>query len=178
MNIQDFKFTDDQKKFVNDELDRLKKLENKSQTEDLILTLVSNIESGTPTKQQISSFERIMKNEFKKYKARLELEKIKEDEKKLLAGLKKDAQAAQVKDRKKREHKLISIGALFEMVDFPTEDKGIITGLLLNAIQSAKSNPNYFDNLKISGDKFISEREQSKREKSTLIDNSGTTMQD
>lgn len=178
MNIQDFKFTDDQKKFVNDELDRLKKLENKSQTEDLILTLVSNIESGTPTKQQISSFERIMKNEFKKYKARLELEKIKEDEKKLLAGLKKDAQAAQVKDRKKREHKLISIGALFEMVDFPTEDKGIITGLLLNAIQSAKSNPNHFDNLKISGDKFISEREQSKREKSTLIDNSGTTMQD
>ena len=77
MNIEDFKFTEDQKKFVTEEIDRLKKLENKSQTEEIILTLVSNIESGTPTKQQISSFERIMKNEFKKYKARLELEKIK-----------------------------------------------------------------------------------------------------
>lgn len=82
MNIEDFKFTEDQKKFATEEIDRLKKLENKSQTEEIILTLVSNIESGTPTKQQISSFERIMKNEFKKYKARLELEKIKEDEKK------------------------------------------------------------------------------------------------
>ena len=67
MNIEDFKFTEDQKKFVTEEIDRLKTLENKSQTEELILTLVSNIESGTPTKQQISSFERIMKNEFKKY---------------------------------------------------------------------------------------------------------------
>ena len=66
MNIEDFKFTEDQKKFVTEEIDRLKKLENKSQTEEIILTLVSNIESGTPTKQQISSFERIMKNEFKK----------------------------------------------------------------------------------------------------------------
>ena len=80
MNIQDFKFTEDQKKFVSEEIDRLKKLDTKNQTEELILNLVSNIESGKPTKQQISSFERIMKNEFKKYKARLELEKIKEDE--------------------------------------------------------------------------------------------------
>ena len=112
MNIEDFKFTEDQKKFVTEEIDRLKKLENKSQTEEIILTLVSNIESGTPTKQQISSFERIMKNEFKKYKARLELEKIKEDEKKLLAGLKKEAQVAQAKDRKKRDGLLIPLWIL------------------------------------------------------------------
>src|SRR5690606_36612772 len=177
MAIENLKFTEDQKKFVTDEISRLKGLENRNQTEDLILSLVKSIESGSPTKQQISSFERVMKNEFKKHKARLELDKIKEDEKKLLAGLKKDAQAAQVKDRKKREHKLISIGALFEMVDFPTEDEGIITGLLLSAIQTAKSNSNHLDNLKISGDKFISEREQSKREKSSLVDNSGTAIQ-
>ena len=174
MNIEDFKFTEDQKKFVTEEIDRLKKLENKSQTEEIILTLVSNIESGTPTKQQISSFERIMKNEFKKYKARLELEKIKEDEKKLLAGLKKEAQVAQAKERKKREHKLITIGALFEMVDFPSEDKGIITGMLLSAIENAKNNPSYFDSLKASGDKFINDREQAKKSKSTLVDNSGS----
>lgn len=174
MNIEGFKFTDDQKKFVTEELDRLKKLENKNQTEDIILTLVSNIESGTPTKQQNSSFERIMKNEFKKYKARLELDKIKEDEKKLLAGFKKDAQVAQAKDRKKREHKLITIGALFEMVDFPSEDKGIITGMLLKALESSKNNSNYFDDLKAIGDKFINDREQSKKAKSTLVDNSGS----
>ena len=174
MNIEDFKFTEDQKKFVTEEIDRLKKLENKSQTEEIILTLVSNIESGTPTKQQISSFERIMKNEFKKYKARLELEKIKEDEKKLLAGLKKEVQVAQAKDRKKREHKLITIGALFEMVDFPSEDKGIITGMLLSAIENAKNNSSYFDSLKASGDKFINDREQAKKSKSTLVDNSGS----
>ena len=174
MNIEDFKFTEDQKKFVTEEIDRLKKLENKSQTEEIILTLVSNIESGTPTKQQISSFERIMKNEFKKYKARLELGKIKEDEKKLLAGLKKEVQVAQAKDRKKREHKLITIGALFEMVDFPSEDKGIITGMLLSAIENAKNNPSYFDSFKASGDKFINDREQAKKSKSTLVDNSGS----
>ena len=135
---------------------------------------IEKIESGTPTKQQISSFERIMKNEFKKYKARLELEKIKEDEKKLLAGLKKEAQVAQAKDRKKREHKLITIGALFEMVDFPSEDKGIITGMLLSAIENAKNNSSYFDSLKASGDKFINDREQAKKSKSTLVDNSGS----
>ncbi|HEE5902733.1 conjugal transfer protein TraD [Acinetobacter baumannii] len=172
MNLENFKFTNDQKTFVTDEIERLKKLENKSQNEDLILSLVSAIESGSPTKQQISSFERVMKNEFKKYKARLELEKIKEDEKKLLASLKKEAQAAQAKDRKKREHKLISIGALFEMVDFPTEDKGIITGLLLDAMEKAKSNNGLFQQFKISGDKFITEREQSRKAKSTVVDNS------
>ncbi|HCU1834454.1 TPA: conjugal transfer protein TraD [Acinetobacter baumannii] len=172
MNLENFKFTNDQKTFVTDEIERLKKVENKSQNEDLILSLVSAIESGSPTKQQISSFERVMKNEFKKYKARLELEKIKEDEKKLLASLKKEAQAAQAKDRKKREHKLISIGALFEMVDFPTEDKGIITGLLLDAMEKAKSNNGLFQQFKISGDKFITEREQSRKAKSTVVDNS------
>ncbi|MCI2319056.1 conjugal transfer protein TraD [Acinetobacter baumannii] len=178
MAIENLKFTEDQKKFVTDEISRLKGLENRNQTEDLILSLVKSIESGSPTKQQISSFERVMKNEFKKHKARLELEKIKEDEKKLLASLKKDAQAAQaaqVKDRKKREHKLISIGALFEIVDFPTEDKGIITGVLLKALESYKSNPQHFDSLKIAGDKFIADREQSKKSKSTLVDNSGST---
>ncbi|WP_104511592.1 conjugal transfer protein TraD [Acinetobacter indicus] len=175
MAIENLKFTEDQKKFVTDEISRLKGLENRNQTEDLILSLVKCIESGSPTKQQISSFERVMKNEFKKHKARLELEKIKEDEKKLLASLKKDAQAAQVKDRKKREHKLISIGALFEIVDFPTEDKGIITGVLLKALESYKSNPQHFDSLKIAGDKFIADREQSKKSKSTLVDNSGST---
>ena len=172
MAIENLKFTEDQKKFVTDEISRLKGLENRNQTEDLILSLVKSIESGSPTKQQISSFERVMKNEFKKHKARLELEKIKEDEKKLLASLKK---AAQVKDRKKREHKLISIGALFEIVDFPTEDKGIITGVLLKALESYKSNPQHFDSLKIAGDKFIADREQSKKSKSTLVDNSGST---
>ena len=115
-----------------------------------------------------------MKNEFKKYKARLELEKIKEDEKKLLAGLKKEAQVAQAKDRKKREHKLITIGALFEMVDFPSDDKGLITGMLLSAIENAKNNSSYFDSLKASGDKFINDREQAKKSKSTLVDNSGS----
>ncbi|WP_171252099.1 conjugal transfer protein TraD, partial [Acinetobacter baumannii] len=80
-----------------------------------------------------------------------------------------------VKDRKKREHKLISIGALFEIVDFPTEDKGIITGVLLKALESYKSNPQHFDSLKIAGDKFIADREQSKKSKSTLVDNSGST---
>ncbi|ENX24870.1 hypothetical protein F892_00020 [Acinetobacter vivianii] len=172
MNLESFKFTNDQKTFVAEEIERLKKLENKTQTEDIILTLVSSIESGSPTKQQISSFERVMKNEFKKYKARLELDKIKEDEKKLLASLKKEAQVAQAKDRKKREHKLISIGALFEMVDFPTEDKGIITGLLLDAMEKAKSNNGLFQQLKISGDKFITEREQSRKAKSIVVDNS------
>lgn len=172
MNLENFKFTNDQKTFVAEEIERLKKLENRTQPEDLILTLVSNIESGSPTKQQISSFERVMKNEFKKYKARLELEKIKEDEKKLLASLKKEAQAAQAKDRKKRDHKLISIGALFEMVDFPTEDKGIITGLLLDAMEKAKSNNGLFQQFKITGDKFITEREQSRKAKSTVVDNS------
>ncbi|WP_228263683.1 conjugal transfer protein TraD [Acinetobacter baumannii] len=93
-------------------------------------------------------------------------------EKKLLASLKKEAQAAQAKDRKKREHKLISIGALFEMVDFPTEDKGIITGLLLDAMEKAKSNNGLFQQFKISGDKFITEREQSRKAKSTVVDNS------
>ncbi len=86
--------------------------------------------------------------------------------------MKKEAQAAQAKDRKKREHKLISIGALFEMVDFPTEDKGIITGLLLDAMEKAKSNNGLFQQFKISGDKFITEREQSRKAKSTVVDNS------
>ena len=71
MAIENLKFTEDQKKFVTDEISRLKGLENRNQTEDLILSLVKSIESGSPTKQQISSFERVMKNEFKKHKARI-----------------------------------------------------------------------------------------------------------
>jgi hypothetical protein len=59
------------------------------------------------------------------------------------------------------------------MVDFPSEDKGIITGMLLSAIENAKNNPSYFDSLKASGDKFINDREQAKI-KSTLVDNSGS----
>lgn len=56
MAIENLKFTEDQKKFVTDEISRLKGLENRNQTEDLILSLVKSIESGSPTKQQISSF--------------------------------------------------------------------------------------------------------------------------
>jgi hypothetical protein len=55
------------------------------------------------------------------------------------------------------------------------EDKGIITGVLLKALESYKSNPQHFDSLKIAGDKFIADREQSKKSKSTLVDNSGST---
>ncbi len=38
----------------------------------------------------------------------------------------------------------------------------IITGVLLKALESYKSNPQHFDSLKIAGDKFIADREQSK----------------
>lgn len=174
MNLDQFKFTDDQAKFAQSEIERLKNLDQKSQTEQIIFDLIQSIESGNTTKLHLNSFERILKNEFKKNKVKLDLEKIKEDEKKFLATLKKDAQAKNAKDRKKREHTLISIGALFDMVDFPSEDKGIITGMLLDVMEKAKLNDSIFNQYKISGDKFITEREQQKKEKSILIDNSNT----
>ena len=172
MNLEQFKFTNEQKNFVLAEIERLKSLEQKSQTEQIIFDLSQSIESGNTTKIHLSSFERILKNEFKKNKAKLDLEKIKEDEKKLLANLKKDAQAKSVKDRKKREHTLISIGALFDMVNFPMEDRGIITGMLLNAIENSKTDSQYFQNFKIKGDEFIAKREAEKKSKSIVIDNS------
>ena len=169
MNLDQFKFTNEQKEFVASEIQRISNVEKKSQIEQIIFDLVKSIQSDNPAKIQLSSFERILKNEFKKYKTKLDLEKIKEDEKKVLADLKKDIQAKNAKDRKKREHHLISIGALFDMVSFPADDKGIITGMLLNAIEQAKSNPQYLQNFKIKGDQFITQRENEKKAKSTIV---------
>ena len=169
MNLDQFKFTNEQKDFVNSEIVRISSVEKKSQIEQIIFDLVQSIQSENPARIQLSSFERILKNEFKKHKAKLDLDKIKEDEKKFLADLKKDIQAKNAKDRKKREHSLISIGALFDMVSFPTDDKGIITGMLLNALEQSKSNPQYLQNFKIKGDEFITQRENEKKSKSTIV---------
>lgn len=170
MNLDQFKFTKEQKDFVACEIDRLKNIGQKSQTEQVIFDLFKVIESGTSTKLHFNSFERILKNEFKKHKARIGLEKIKDDEKRLLANLKKDAQAKSAQLRKKREHTLISIGALFDMVEFPTQDRGIITGVILEAMERSKSQPQYFEQCKIKGYQFIAQRENEKKAKSIVID--------
>ena len=54
MNLDQFKFTNEQKDFVNSEIVRISSVEKKSQIEQIIFDLVQSIQSENPAKIQLS----------------------------------------------------------------------------------------------------------------------------
>lgn len=174
MTIENLKLTEDQKTFSKGYIDQISTSDSKSQNDLILIGLFESLNNNTATKAQISSIERILKNEFKKHKINLTLQKAKEEERKILANVKKQVATERNKDRKKREHHLITVGALFDMVGFDIHDRGLITGMLLDTLDKSKTDKDLFSKLKIIGDQFIHDREQEKKQKKTVIDNSGS----
>ncbi|WP_322074704.1 conjugal transfer protein TraD [Burkholderia cepacia] len=102
------------------------------------------------------------KKELRDLDALVRLEKINEraEEAKLAAF--KIVQERKDAARKERTRRLIELGGIVEMVDFPV-DRGTLCGALLWALDQAKSDESAMRQLKTRGDEFISRREADKK---------------
>ena len=88
--------------------------------------------------------------------------KSKEQQKAILAKLKKADSQRKSNNRKKREHELITIGALTDLTKFP-KDRGTVTGAFLYILDRIKENPGFEHQLKIRGDDLLRQREIEKK---------------
>lgn len=143
-------------------LDRISELKRLTAIEKNILEL--SLESEK-TKIQESILQRLLNNEYRKYKSdeefKIEQKKTDERSRELLQRLR----APKRSSRKKRDHELISIGALTDVLDFP-KDRGTVAGAFAYILEQSKINPNFMDQIKSKGDKIIHDREiQRKQER-------------
>lgn len=114
------------------------------------------------TKIQESVLDRLLNNEYRKYKIdeenKIQQRKADERSREILQRLRTPKKSA----RKKRNHELISIGALTEVVGFE-KDRGLVAGALAYILEQSKHNPNLLDQLKSKGDKILHDREMKRK---------------
>jgi hypothetical protein len=109
--------------------------------------LVELAEIESPTKQetrQLDAMVRLEKINQKADEARVAAQKIMAE--------RRDGQ------RKARTRELIELGGIVSMVEFP-DDKGVLTGALLWAMDQIKTDASLTKQLKTRGDTFIAKRE-------------------
>lgn len=141
----------------------LQKKKKLTANESLILDMY-NQENKTSIIQ--NSLKTLLKSRYNDYKREVEYQterdKAKEHEQAILAKLKKAKNHQNQQNRKKREHELITIGALTDVTKFP-KDRGIVTGAFLYILDKIKENPNFEHQLKVRGDELLREREMEKQ---------------
>lgn len=141
-------------------LQRISELKRLTAIEKNILDLFSEEDK---TKIQESVLQRLLNNEYKKYKTdeefKIEQKKTDERSRELLQRLRAPKRSA----RKKRDHELISIGALTDVVGFP-KDRGTVTGALSYILEQSKINPDFMNQIKTKGDKILHDREVERKQ--------------
>ena len=116
--------------------------------------------------------ERVLKNvfnsEYKTYSIKFEYEQTKKisdsEYLKLFEVVKKTKHKEVAQSRKERAHELITIGALTEVVKFE-KDRGLIAGVLLDALDRIKNNEQLKLDLKKRGDDLLHQIELENKAK-------------
>lgn len=157
MEIKDFET------WKSEYFSELEKKEKLTSNERMIFDLNNQPEKSSVEKNALSS---LLNNHYREYKRdteyQIEREKSKEQQKAILAKLKKSASRRKSNNRKKREHELITIGALTDLTKFP-KDRGTVTGAFLYILDRIKENPGFEHQLKIRGDDLLLQREIEKK---------------
>jgi hypothetical protein len=137
----------------------LKQSKRLSSNGKVILDLHNRLNKTSVQEKMLLS---VLDSEYKAYLAKLDFDKAKKNAsdkaKFALDTIKKSQLAENKKNRKKREHELITIGALTDTVGFE-KDRGLIAGTLLYAIDKINENESLRNELKERGDTFLHERE-------------------
>lgn len=140
-------------------IDTLKKTPKKNSKN---ITLLELYDSQNRTPFQDRLLKNILDGEYKAFCAKYEFEQSKKtaDDKyaKALEAMRKEKQKATAQSRKQRAHELITIGALTEITHFE-KDRGLIAGVLLDALDRFNLDENLKRTLKNRGDELLHEIE-------------------
>ena len=144
-------------------IDSIAKQEKKTSKAKLLFDLYQ-VQDKKPV--QARALKKILDDEYKLYCMEFDL---KESKKKASSGYtqlltisKQEKNKQQAKTRKQRAHELITIGALTEVIGFE-KDRGLIAGVLLEALERFKNDDTLMKQLKDKGDTLLHSIEIQKK---------------
>ena len=144
-------------------IDSIAKQEKKTSKAKLLFDLYQ-VQDKKPV--QARALKKILDDEYKLYCMEFDL---KESKKKASSGYtqllnisKQEKNKQQAKTRKQRAHELITIGALTEVTGFE-KDRGLIAGVLLEALERFKNDDTLMKQLKDKGDTLLHSIEIQKK---------------
>ena len=144
-------------------IDSIAKQEKKTSKSKLLFDLYQ-VQDKKPV--QARALKKILDDEYKLYCMEFDL---KESKKKASSGYtqllnisKQEKNKQQAKTRKQRAHELITIGALTEVIGFE-KDRGLIAGVLLEALERFKNDDTLMKQLKDKGDTLLHSIEIQKK---------------
>lgn len=150
------------------EIEHIKNLRLMQKRPSKIQAFLDLFDNTNRTAHQERVLKNIFNNEYKTYSIKFEYEqtkKIVNDEYlKLFEVVKKAKQKEVVQNRKERAHELITIGALTEVVKFE-KDRGLIAGVLLDALDRFRNNEKLKLDLKKRGDDLLHQIELENKAK-------------
>lgn len=150
-----------EKKYIQD----MRSLEKKSSKIKALLELIDK-EDKTPFQQR--TLKNVFNSEYRAYSLKFDYEQSKNDTNsvysKLFDVVKKEKIKSVNQTRKERAHELITIGALTDVVNFE-KDRGLITGVLLDALERMKNNEQLKWDLKKRGDDLLHQIELENKKK-------------
>jgi hypothetical protein len=153
----------EKQQWIDSHVSDLKKSKRLSSNGKIILDLHNRSDKTSIQEKMLSS---ILDSEYKAYLAKLDFEKAKKnanDKAKLaLEAIKRSQLAENKKNRKKREHELITIGALTDTVGFE-KDRGLVAGALIYVLEKMQNNDAFKLEIKEKGDALLHERELQKK---------------
>ena len=140
------------------EVEHVENLRSMQKKSSKIQALLDLIDSEKKTQFQERALKNIFNSEYKTYSMKFDIEQSKKNSEseysKLIQSVKKEKVKAVVKSRKERAHELITIGALTEVTNFE-KDRGLIAGVLLDALDRINTNEQVKWDLKKRGDELL-----------------------
>ena len=150
------------------EIEHIKNMRLMQKRPSKIQAFLDLFDNTNRTAHQERVLKNIFNNEYKTYSIKFEYEqnkKIVNDEYlKLFEVVKKAKQKEVIQNRKERAHELITIGALTEVVKFE-KDRGLIAGVLLDALDRFRNNEKLKFDLKKRGDDLLHQIELENKAK-------------
>ena len=149
-------------------IEELRSSEKKSEKIQSVLDLYSREDK---TNFQKRTLKNLLDREYKTYSIKFDFDQSKKEKDNALSQLfdtlKKEKREAVARSRKERAHELITIGALTEVTNFE-KDRGLIAGVLLDALDRFSQNESLRFDLKKRGDTLLHQIEvENKSKKST-----------
>ena len=149
-------------------IEELRSSEKKSEEMQSVLDLYSREDK---TNFQKRALKNLLDREYKTYSIKFDFDQSKKEKDNALSQLfdtlKKEKREAVARSRKERAHELITIGALTEVTSFE-KDRGLIAGVLLDALDRFSQNESLRFDLKKRGDALLHQIEvENKSKKST-----------
>ena len=150
------------------EVEHVKSLRLMQKKSSKIQAFLDLIDNTNRTAHQERVLKNIFNSEYKTYSIKFEYDLTKKNADseylKLFEAVKKENQKKALQTRKERAHELITIGALTEVTNFD-KDRGLITGVLLDALDRIKANEQLKWDLKKRGDALLHQIELDNKAK-------------